>query len=275
MQACDSENAASSVGRRAPYTTRFARRSTNKAKVLTVSNVVDSSMAREADAVLYTHAGPETGVAATKTHLAQIVAMQVLALYLAQLRGTMHPGEIAKLMEILEILPAKVQAALRHTDHITRLAAEFADTRDFYFLGRGVGYPTALEGALKLKEISYVRAEAYPAGEMKHGPIALIEPGSVVIGVATRGRLHAKLLSNMQEMRARGATIVLVANEGDEETAAQADFVLPVPELPAEAELFTPAVNIVPLQIFAYALAKSKGFDVDKPRNLAKTVTVE
>ncbi len=254
---------------------RFAKRSVNKAKVLTVSNVVDSSMAREADAVLYTHAGPEIGVAATKTHLAQIVAMQVLALYMAQLRGTLHPGEISKLMEILEMLPVKVQAALDHTDHITKLATEFSNTRDFFFLGRGVGYPTALEGALKLKEISYVRAEAYPAGEMKHGPIALIEPGSVVIGVATRGRLHAKLLSNMQEMRARGATIVLVANEGDEETAKQADFILPVPELPLEAELFTPAVNIVPLQIFAYALARAKGFDVDKPRNLAKTVTVE
>ena len=254
---------------------RFARRSTNKAKVLTVSNVVDSSMAREADAVLYTHAGPEIGVAATKTHLAQIVAMQVLALYMAQLRGTLHPGEISALFEILESLPGKIDEALSHTEAITALAHRFTDTRDFYFLGRGVGYPTALEGALKLKEISYVRAEAYPAGEMKHGPIALIEPGSVVIGVATKGRLHSKLLSNMQEMRARGATIVLVANHGDEETAAQADFVLPVPELPTNAELFTPAVNIVPLQIFAYALAKAKGFDVDKPRNLAKTVTVE
>ncbi len=254
---------------------RFAKRSVNKAKVLTISNVVDSSMAREADAVFYTHAGPEIGVAATKTHLAQIVAMQVLAMYLGQTRGTLHPGEINDLMEILDSLPDKVESALSHTEHITELAHHFKDTRDFYFLGRGVGYPTALEGALKLKEISYVRAEAYPAGEMKHGPIALIEPGSVVIGIATRGRLHAKLLSNMQEMRARGATIVLVANEGDEETASQADFVLPVPELPAHAELFTPAVNIVPLQIFAYALARAKGFDVDKPRNLAKTVTVE
>jgi glutamine---fructose-6-phosphate transaminase (isomerizing) len=254
---------------------RFAKRSVNSAKVLTISNVVDSSMAREADAVLYTHAGPEIGVAATKTHLAQIVAMQVLALYLAQTRGTLHPGEVSEFMKILDSLPGKVESALEHTEHITALAHHFADTRDFFFLGRGVGYPTALEGALKLKEISYVRAEAYPAGEMKHGPIALIEPGSVVIGVATRGRLHSKLLSNMQEMKARGATIVLVANEGDHETAAEADFVLPVPSLPANAELFTPAVNIVPLQIFAYALARAKGFDVDKPRNLAKTVTVE
>ena len=254
---------------------RFAKRKTNGAKVLTVTNVVDSSMAREADAVLYTHAGPEIGVAATKTHLAQIVAMQVLALYLAQLRATQHPGEISALLEILESLPDKVEQALGHTEHITKLAQRYADTRDFFFLGRNVGYPTALEGALKLKEISYVRAEAYPAGEMKHGPIALIEPGSVVIGVATKGRLHAKLLSNMQEMRARGATIMLVANEGDDATAAQADEVLWVPELPANAELFTPAVNVVPLQIFAYALAKAKGLDVDKPRNLAKTVTVE
>ena len=232
-------------------------------------------MAREADAVLYTHAGPEIGVAATKTHLAQIVAMQVLALFLAQTRSTQHPGEISALMEILESLPDKVEAALKHTESITKLALEFADSRDFFFLGRGVGYPTALEGALKLKEISYVRAEAYPAGEMKHGPIALIEPGSIVIGIANRGRLQAKLLSNMQEMRARGATIVLVANEGDEAAAEQADHVLWVPELPSNAELFTPAVNIIPLQIFAYALARAKGFDVDKPRNLAKTVTVE
>ena len=254
---------------------RYARSATNKAKVLTVTNVVDSSMAREADAVLYTHAGPEIGVAATKTHLAQIVAMQLLALYLAQVRSTQHPGEIKALLEILESLPEKVEAALSHTAHITALATRFSDTRDFFFLGRNTGYPTALEGALKLKEISYVRAEAYPAGEMKHGPIALIEPGSVVIGVATRGRLHAKMLSNMQEMRARGATIVLVANEGDAETAAQADEVLWVPSLPSNAELFMPAVNVVPLQIFAYALAKAKGFDVDKPRNLAKTVTVE
>ncbi len=254
---------------------RFARNGTNRAKVLTVSNVVDSSMAREADAVLYTHAGPEIGVAATKTHLAQIVAMQVLALYLAQTRGTQHPGEVTALLDILEMLPGKVEQALEHTDDITKLAVEFANTRDFFFLGRGVGYPTALEGALKLKEISYVRAEAYPAGEMKHGPIALIEPGSVVIGIATRGRLHGKLLSNMQEMRARGATIVLVANEGDKETEAQADHVMWVPELPPNAELFTPAVNVVPLQIFAYALARAKGFDVDQPRNLAKTVTVE
>ena len=178
-------------------------------------------------------------------------------------------------MDILDSLPGKVEDALKHTDHITKLALEFADSRDFFFLGRGVGYPTALEGALKLKEISYVRAEAYPAGEMKHGPIALIEPGSVVIGVANRGRLQSKLLSNMQEMRARGATIVLVANEGDDAAAEQADHVMWVPELPSNAELFTPAVNVIPLQIFAYALARAKGFDVDKPRNLAKTVTVE
>jgi glutamine---fructose-6-phosphate transaminase (isomerizing) len=254
---------------------RYARSATNKAKVLTVSNVVDSSMAREADAVLYTHAGPEIGVAATKTHLAQIVAMQVLALYLAQTRNTQHPGEVRALMDILDMLPGKVEEALKHTEDITKLALDFADSRDFFFLGRGVGYPTALEGALKLKEISYVRAEAYPAGEMKHGPIALIEPGSVVIGIATKGRLQSKLLSNMQEMRARGATIVLVANEGDDAAAEQADHVMWVPELPSNAELFTPAVNIIPLQIFAYALARAKGFDVDKPRNLAKTVTVE
>ena len=214
-------------------------------------------------------------MADTQTPLAQIVAMQMLALYLAKVRGTRPPEEITALRHVLDELLAKIDAALRHADDVAKLAVELADVRDVFFLGRGVSYPTALEGALKLKEISYVRAEAYPAGEMKHGPIALIEPGSVVIGIATRGRLHAKLLSNMQEMRARGATIVLVANEGARETAAQAEHVLWVPDMPSHAELFAPAVNVVPLQIFAYALARAKGLDVDKPRNLAKTVTVE
>jgi len=151
----------------------------------------------------------------------------------------------------------------------------YVDTRDFFFLGRGVGYPVALEGALKLKEISYARAEAYPAGEMKHGPIALIEPGTVVVAVATRGRLHPKIMSNIDEVRARGATVVVVANEGDTATAAHADSVLWVPAVPKGAELFSPMVDVVALQLFAYAIAKARGCDVDQPRNLAKTVTVE
>jgi len=254
---------------------RFARSATNKAKVLVVCNVVDSSMAREADAVLYTRAGPERGVAATKTHVAQAVAMELLALRLAQVRGLLFPEEVARQVDALHALPDLIEGVLAGSDDICAAAARYVDVRDFFFLGRGVGYPVALEGALKLKEISYARAEAYPAGEMKHGPIALIEPGTVVVAVATRGRLHAKIMSNIDEVRARGATVVVVANEGDIATAAHADSVLWVPAVPKGSELFSPMVDVVALQLFAYAIAKARGCDVDQPRNLAKTVTVE
>ncbi|MGI8985167.1 MAG: glutamine--fructose-6-phosphate transaminase (isomerizing) [Acidimicrobiales bacterium] len=254
---------------------RFARSATNKAKVLTVCNVVDSSMAREADAFLYTRAGPERGVAATKTHVAQIVAMELLALRLAQVRGLLYPDEVARQFEALHALPNLIERALARTDEVFETAGRYVDTRDFFFLGRGVGYPVALEGALKLKEISYARAEAYPAGEMKHGPIALIEPGTVVVAVATRGRLQPKIMSNIDEVRARGASVVVVANEGDEAAAAHADGVLWVPSAPKGGELYSPVVDVVALQLFAYAVAKARGCDVDQPRNLAKTVTVE
>jgi glucosamine--fructose-6-phosphate aminotransferase (isomerizing) len=254
---------------------RFARSATNKARVLAVCNVVDSSMAREADAVLYTRAGPERGVAATKTHLAQAVAMELLALRMAQARGLLYPEEVARQVDALCALPDLIEGVLARSEDICAAAVRYVDTRDFFFLGRGVGFPVALEGALKLKEISYARAEAYPAGEMKHGPIALIEPGTVVVAVATRGRLHPKIMSNIDEVRARGATIVVVANEGDTATAAHADSVLWVPAVPKGAELFSPMVDVVALQLFAYAIAKARGCDVDQPRNLAKTVTVE
>jgi glutamine---fructose-6-phosphate transaminase (isomerizing) len=250
----------------------YAKR--QKAKVLAITNVVDSSMARDADAVLYTRAGPEIGVAATKTHLAQIVAMEVLALWLAQLRGIQYPEESVELLQDLQQLPGKIQQVLDGADGIFEVARSYSATRDFFFIGRGVSYPVALEGALKLKEISYLRAEGYPAGELKHGPIALIEEGVVVVAVATRGRqdMWRKIVNNVAEVRARGATVVLVAEEGDDEAAALADAVLPVPRT---QYLFSPAVDVVALQLFAYALAKARGNDVDKPRNLAKTVTVE
>jgi glucosamine--fructose-6-phosphate aminotransferase (isomerizing) len=254
---------------------RFAKSATNKAKVLVVCNVVDSSMAREADAVLYTRAGPERGVAATKTHVAQIVAMELLALRLAQARGVLYPEEVARQIEALHAVPALIDGVLAGADDIGEVANRYVQTRDFFFLGRGVGYPVALEGALKLKEISYARAEAYPAGEMKHGPIALIEPGTVVVAVASRGRLRPKILSNIDEVRARGATVVVVATEGDDAVAAHADAVLWVPEVPKGGELFSPLVDVVALQLFAYFIAKARGCDVDQPRNLAKTVTVE
>jgi glucosamine--fructose-6-phosphate aminotransferase (isomerizing) len=240
--------------------------------VLVISNVVDSSMAREADGVLYTRAGPEIGVAATKTHLAQIAALELLGLALAQQRGSLSPDQLADLLAQLGRTPELIDDVLGRDEAVAAVARRFTDVRDFFFLGRHVGYPVAMEGALKLKEIAYVRAEAYPAGELKHGPIALVEPGTVVVGVATRNRLWEKMLSNVAEVRSRGATVVLVADDGDGETAAEADHVLWVP--PAH-ELLSPLVDVVPLQQFAYHLARAHHLDVDRPRNLAKTVTVE
>jgi glucosamine--fructose-6-phosphate aminotransferase (isomerizing) len=254
---------------------RYAKSASNKAKVLVVCNVVDSSMAREADAVLYTRAGPERGVAATKTHVAQIVAMELLALRLAQARGVLYPEEVNRQLDALHAVPSLINCVLDRADEIQDIAGRYVKTRDFFYLGRGVGYPVALEGALKLKEISYARAEAYPAGEMKHGPIALIEPGTVVVAVASRGRLRPKIMSNIDEVRARGATVVVVATEGDDAAAAHADAVLWVPQVPKGGELFTPLVDVIALQLFAYFIAKARGCDVDQPRNLAKTVTVE
>ena len=242
------------------------------AKVLVVSNVVDSSMARAADGVLYTRAGPEIGVASTKCHLAQIVALEVLGLYLAQVLGTQSAGVINEILNAMEVLPGLVTEALARADDVDEVAAKLADARDFFFLGRHVGYPVALEGALKLKELAYLRAEGYPAGELKHGPIALIEPGTVVVGIATRNPLWEKMLSNIAEVRSRGATIVLVADDGDEESAAVADHVLWVPPT---YPLIAPVVGVVPLQQLAYRLARLHGHDPDRPRNLAKTVTVE
>ncbi|HXW32595.1 MAG TPA: glutamine--fructose-6-phosphate transaminase (isomerizing) [Acidimicrobiales bacterium] len=242
------------------------------AKVLVVANVVDSSMAREADGVLYTHAGPEIGVAATKTHLAQLVAMEVLALYLAQLRGKLSPADARLLFADLAALPGLLDTTLAREADVARVARRFAEVRDFFFLGRHVGLPVALEGALKLKEIAYARAEGYPAGELKHGPIALIEPGTVVMAVATRTPLWEKVMDNVAEVRARGATVVVVANDGHAAAAEAADEVLWVPET---HPLFAPVLDIVPLQQFAYHVAKLNGCDVDRPRNLAKTVTVE
>jgi glucosamine--fructose-6-phosphate aminotransferase (isomerizing) len=250
---------------------RHAKR--QDARLLAVVNVVDSSIAREADAVLYTRAGPEVGVASSKTHVAQIAAMQVLALHLAQLRGTLYPAEVQALLEGLEQLPDRVAEALERADDYSAIARKYASVQDFFFLGRNVGFPVALEGALKLKELSYARAEAYPGGELKHGPIALIEEGTVVVAVATRSRLLPKIVSNIQEVKARGATVIVVANDGDEETASHADDVLWVPQ--TANELFSPAVDVVPLQLFAYRIAEARGNDIDKPRNLAKTVTVE
>jgi glucosamine--fructose-6-phosphate aminotransferase (isomerizing) len=248
---------------------RYAR--AQGALLVGVTNVVDSALAREADAVLYTRAGPEIGVAATKTFTTQLVAMQLLGLYLAQVRGTMDQASIELLVREMMRLPEQVQATLDGSAEIERLAREWAGVRDFFFLGRSGDFPVAMEGALKLKEIAYVRAEGYAAGEMKHGPIALIEKGVVVVGVATDSHVRAKTLSNMEEMRARGATILLVAEEGDD-VGEVADHVVRVAPGP---DLICTVTAVVPLQLLAYHVATAKGLDVDKPRNLAKTVTVE
>lgn len=238
-----------------------------------VTNVVDSALAREADAVLYTRAGPEIGVAATKTFTTQLVVLQLLGLYLAQVRGTLDPGSVTVMVEELGKLPAAVDEALRLDPQVQSIAAEWAATRDFFFLGRSGDFPVAMEGALKLKEIAYVRAEGYPAGEMKHGPIALIEPGVVVIGVATDSRIRQKTLSNLEEMRARGATIAMIVEEGTEtDIDGLADHII---VLPASPDLLCTVTAVVPLQLLAYHVAAARGKDVDKPRNLAKTVTVE
>jgi glucosamine--fructose-6-phosphate aminotransferase (isomerizing) len=256
---------------------REARRA--GARTLVVSNVVHSTMAREADGVLYTRAGPEVSVASTKCHVAQIVALDVLALALAQWRGTLGPGAVRAEMDALRGLPALVEDALGRAKDVEDVAQSLAQARDYFFLGRHLGYPVALEGALKLKEISYLRAEGYPAGELKHGPLALIEPGAVVVAVLDP--LRDKMLSNIAEAAARGATVVVVAPDPDPDGPsddgnrglAAAQHVLRVPRAPDA--VLAPVVEVVPLQLLAYALARRLGNDVDRPRNLAKTVTVE
>ncbi|HSO49112.1 MAG TPA: glutamine--fructose-6-phosphate transaminase (isomerizing), partial [Acidimicrobiia bacterium] len=239
--------------------------------VIGVSNVVESALARESDAVLYTRAGPEIGVAATKTFTTQLVAMQLLGLYLAQVRGALDPGAIEVQVKELLRLPDQVESVLARAGEVEALSGLWSETRDWFFLGRSGDFPVAMEGALKLKEIAYVRAEGYAAGEMKHGPIALIEPGVVVVGVATDSHVQAKTLSNMEEMKARGGTILLIAEEGDD-VGDVADHVIRVPAGP---DLLCTVTAVVPLQLLAYYVATAKGMDVDKPRNLAKTVTVE
>ena len=246
------------------------------AKVLAICNTNGSTIPRESDAVLYTHAGPEIAVASTKAFLAQITAAYLLGLYLAQLRGDKFQGEIKDLLADLAKVPAKIQQVLDNSAQIKELAELMANTKSVLFLGRHVGFPVAMEGALKLKELAYIHAEGFAAGELKHGPIALIEEGQPVFVVvpSPRGRdsLHAKVVSNIQEIRARGAKTIVIAEEGDDAVKAYAEHVFYVPETPL---LLAPLLTTVPLQIFACALATAKGYDVDQPRNLAKSVTVE
>ena len=245
-------------------------------KVLAIVNTYGSTIAREADAVLYTHAGPEVAVASTKAFLAQITACYLLGLYLAQLRGNKWPDEVAEYLDNLAAMPDRIQQVLdNQEDRVRELGTELADKSSFLFLGRHVGFPVALEGALKLKELAYVHAEGFAAGELKHGPIALIEEGLpvfVIVPTPRRPVLHDKVISNIQEIRARGARTIVIAEEGDTDVEPFADHIIRVPATPT---ILWPLLTVVPLQIFAAALAGAKGLDIDQPRNLAKSVTVE
>jgi glucosamine--fructose-6-phosphate aminotransferase (isomerizing) len=246
-----------------------------RAKVLAISNTNGSTIPRESDAVVYTHAGPEIAVASTKAFLTQIVACYLLALYLAQVRGTKYGDEIARIVAELERVPAAVSEVLASMDVVHELAAELDDADTVLFLGRHVGYPVALEGALKLKEIAYMHAEGFAAGELKHGPIALVDDGLpvfVIVPPLGREMLHDKVVSNIQEVRARGARTIVLAEHDDASVKEFADVLV---SLPSVSTLLQPLVATVPLQVFAAAMAAARGHDVDQPRNLAKSVTVE
>ena len=246
------------------------------ARVLAVCNVNGSTIPRESDAVVYTHAGPEIAVASTKAFLTQVVAVHLVALYLAQVRGTKWGEEIRHHVEQLAQMPSKIEELLTTMEPVREMATAMADAQTVLFIGRHVGYPVALEGALKVKELAYMHAEGFAAGELKHGPIALLEEGMPVVAIvpSPRGRsiLHDKVISNIQEVRARGARMIVIAEEGDTDVEPYADVLIRIPAVPT---LMQPILAVVPLQVFACALATAKGFDVDQPRNLAKSVTVE
>jgi glucosamine--fructose-6-phosphate aminotransferase (isomerizing) len=239
---------------------------------VSVCNVVASTIARESDGVIYTHAGPEIGVASTKAFITQLVALYLMALHLAQARKVLSPREISMHLIELSELPRKIEEYLKREGEIAAIARKYKDARDFLYLGRGISYPIALEGALKLKEISYIHAEGYPAGEMKHGPIALIDESMPVLVLCSKGESYEKTFSNLEEARARGGQVIAVGTEGDEVLKGKAADVL---FLPACGRYARPILEVVPLQLLAYHMAVLKGTDVDQPRNLAKSVTVE
>ncbi len=246
-----------------------------RSKVLSICNTNGSTIPRESDGVIYTHAGPEIGVASTKGFLTQLVACYLLALYLAQVKGTRYGDEISQVMDQLEQMPGHIETVLAKSEEVYALARDHVDSRSVLFLGRHAGYPVALEGALKLKEIAYLHAEGFAAGELKHGPIALVEEGLPILCVVPpRGRdqLHDKMISGIQEVRARGARTLCLAEEGDTTITPYADVLITLPQVPV---LLQPLVAVVPLQLFACELATQLGHDVDQPRNLAKSVTVE
>jgi glucosamine--fructose-6-phosphate aminotransferase (isomerizing) len=242
------------------------------ALIFGVLNVVGSSIARASHSGAYTHAGPEIGVASTKAFTAQLTVLMMVALKIASAKRTISQERYLHLLNELHEVPEKVATALKLSDHIKTIATKYADTHDVLYLGRGYNFPVALEGALKLKEISYIHAEGYPAAEMKHGPIALVDETLPVIFVATRDSYHEKIVSNIQEIKARKGKVIAIVTEGDETISALADDII---EMPAADEIIAPIINVIPLQLLAYYIGVHKGLDVDKPRNLAKSVTVE
>jgi glucosamine--fructose-6-phosphate aminotransferase (isomerizing) len=242
------------------------------ARTLSICNVMGSTLARESHGKIYTRCGPEIGVASTKAFTAQLTVLTLLTLYGALVRGALSKPEAQQIMQDLILLPRWITDVLKQAEKIAALAKKYYQCNDFLFLGRGVGFPIALEGALKLKEISYIHAEGYPAGELKHGPIALIDEHMPVLAIVTRSAVYEKTLSNMQEVKARGGRVIALATEGDERVMAEAEDVLCLPAMP---EFLSPCVAVVPLQLLAYHIAVLRGCDVDQPRNLAKSVTVE
>ena len=246
------------------------------AKVIAICNTVGSSIPREADASLYTYAGPEIAVASTKAFISQIVAAYLLALYLAQVRGNKYADEIRQIVDELQEMPDKIQQVLDNEGQVKQLGQDMSDAKSVLFLGRHVGFPVALEGALKLKEVAYLHSEGFAAGELKHGPIALVEEGQPVFIIVpskrSRNNLHAKVVSNIQEVRARGAVTIVIAEDDDTDVEAYADHIVRIPE---SAGLMQPLLSTIPLQIFACSVAEARGLNVDQPRNLAKSVTVE
>jgi glucosamine--fructose-6-phosphate aminotransferase (isomerizing) len=242
------------------------------AKVLSICNVVGSTSSREADSIFYTHAGPEIGVASTKAFTTQLVAIYLFSIALGKSKGTLESKTCGRLLKDLFLLPEKAEQTLRLNDSILEIAKEFFQVRDFLYLGRGINYPIALEGALKLKEISYIHAEGYPAGEMKHGPIALIDDGMPVFVLAAGDRVHEKILSNIEEVRSRGGKVIALAPKGDRSLTLRTSYSIFTPRT---NQYLTPVLLSIPLQLFAYHIAVFRGCDVDQPRNLAKSVTVE
>jgi glutamine---fructose-6-phosphate transaminase (isomerizing) len=240
--------------------------------ILGVVNVVGSSIARASHAGAYTHAGPEIGVASTKAFTAQLAVLSMMALAIGKMKGTLTEQRYLRLLKELEAIPEKVATVLKSAPAIKALAEKYKDADDFLYLGRGYNFPVALEGALKLKEISYIHAEGYPAAEMKHGPIALVDEQLPVVFIATKDSYHEKVLSNMQEIKARKGKVVSVINEGDEQSTSLSDDIIAVPEAD---EIMAPMLSVVPMQLLAYYIGVARGLDVDKPRNLAKSVTVE